>query len=91
MRRTGYIINDLDIIQVLSENNPNLNGQVGECSERTVLSCLEPVCLCWRRGQMVKYELNFFLTSLMAGPLHELEWISVWFLSNLFKNMVQNI
>ena len=20
-----------------------------ECSERTVLSCLEPVCLCWRR------------------------------------------
>ena len=22
---------------------------VVECSERTVLSCLEPVCLCWRR------------------------------------------
>ena len=21
---------------------------VVECSERTVLSCLEPVCLCWR-------------------------------------------
>ena len=24
---------------------------VVECSERTVLSCLEPVCSCWRRFQ----------------------------------------
>ena len=26
-----------------------VNVKVNECSERTFLSCLEPVCLCWRR------------------------------------------
>ena len=35
-----------------------------ECSERTVSSCLEPVCLCWRRfgryfsHHLAKSELN---------------------------------
>ena len=32
---------------------------VVECSERTVLSCLEPVCLCWRRfGRYLETEQN---------------------------------
>ena len=26
-----------------------MQSYVVECSERTVLSCLEPVCLCWQR------------------------------------------
>ena len=31
---------------------------VVECSERTVLSCLEPVCLCWRRfGRYFSHQL----------------------------------
>ena len=28
-------------------------NHVVECSERTVLSCLEPVCLCWRRFRSI--------------------------------------
>ena len=43
---------------------PFSRDHVVECSERTILSCLELVCLCWRRfgrylsHHLAKSELN---------------------------------
>ena len=49
-------------LEIKEQNMNNVcrfsRDHIVECSERTVLSCLEPVCLCWRRfGKFFSHHL----------------------------------